>query len=426
MTGRSLTWIIPITVVTTLLVVFLVLNLSLGNKQIDQRVAHRYAVADAQFRRTMGSLLGPALLEGNHVEALANGDEIFPAMLTSIRGAHETITFETYIYWSGRIGAQFAEALAERAAHGVRVHVLVDWVGSNRLEAQVIERMTQAGVITRRYNKPRWYSLDRLNHRTHRKLLVIDGTTGFTGGVGVADPWLGHAQDSEHWRDMHYRVTGPVVAQMQAAFADNWLQATGEVLDGPRYLPALARAGTHSAQVFTSSPGGGAESMQLMYLLSIAAATESIDLSMSYFVPDNVANHTLVAALKRGVRVRMILPGSHMDRAVVRKASRSEWGALLAAGAEIYEYQPTMYHCKVMIVDHRWVSVGSTNFDSRSFSVNDEANLNVYDEIFAEAQSQTFATDLAQSRRISLQEWQRRPLREKALDWLSTLIGSQL
>ena len=257
-------------------------------------------------------------------------------------------------------------------------------------------------------------------------MLVVDGTVGFIGGVGIADKWRGHAQDPQHWRDTHFRVEGPVVRQIQSAFIDNWLQATGDVLHGKDYFPDLDSAGSQSAQVFTSSPGGGSESMQLMYLLSITAATKSIRLSASYFVPDNVAVNSLVAALKRGVRVQLILPGPYMDMKVVRRASRAGWGKLLAAGAEINEYQPTMFHCKVLVVDSLWVSVGSTNFDTRSFSINDEANLNVYDTAFARRQIDVFEDDLKRTRRVTLEEWKNRSWWEKTLDFAASLLSSQL
>ena len=412
--------------VLTVVVVLLVLNLSLGDKQIDRQLGHLYGTQDPQFLRTMGVLLGPSLVDGNAVRELLNGDEIFPAMLDAIRGAQRTITFETYIYWSGTVGAQFADALAERARAGVKVHVLLDWIGSEKLEDTFLQEMEQAGVQVRRYNKPRWYSIGRLNNRTHRKLLVVDGATGFTGGVGIADIWQGNAQDPQHWRDTHFLVQGPAVGQMQAAFLDNWTQATGVVLHGSDYFPELERRGATYAQVFLSSPGGGAESMQLMYLLSITAATKSVRLSMSYFVPDEVAIETFVAAMKRGVEVQIITPGPHIDTEVVRKASRASWGRLLEAGAQIHEYQPTMFHCKVMIVDDVWVSVGSTNFDNRSFAVNDEANLNVYDAKFAQRQAEVFRQDLARSRRVTLEEWQNRPRREKLMEHAAGLLGSQL
>jgi cardiolipin synthase len=244
--------------------------------------------------------------------------------------------------------------------------------------------------------------------------------------VGIADVWQGDAEDPKHWRDTHFRIEGPAVAQMQSAFMDNWIEVTGEVLHGEAYFPPIDRHGEHYAQVFTSSPGGGSESMQLMYLLSIAAARHSIRLEASYFVPDELSLGMFAAALERGVRVQIILPGPHIDTEIVRRASRSTWGPLLRAGAEIYEYQPTMFHCKVMVVDELWTSVGSTNFDNRSFAVNDEANLNIYDAAFARRQVEIFEQDLKRSRRITLQEWEARPWTEKLWEHTLGLLSSQL
>lgn len=416
-----------VTVLATASAIFLALMLlSHGEKQITQRITHLYSVADPPFLRSMGVLLGPALVDGNRVETLVNGDQIFPAMLAAIGSAKETITFETYIYWSGKIGKSFADAVAERARQGVKVHILLDWVGSQKMEEGYLKEMRGAGVEIEKYHQPRWYTLNKLNNRTHRKLLVIDGKIGFTGGVGIADDWSGRAQDPAHWRDTHYRIDGPVVAQMQAAFTDNWTKVSGAVLHGDKYFPPLKPVGTHSGQMFKSSVEGGAESTHLMYLLSIAAAKSSIRLSMAYFVPDKLARETLTAALKRGVKVQIILPGKHIDSTLVRSASRSTWGEILRAGAEIYEYEPTMFHCKVLVVDDLWVSVGSTNFDSRSFRLNDEANLNIYNRDFANRQIAEFAKDLKLSRRITYEEWEQRPLREKAWEHILAMVGSQL
>jgi cardiolipin synthase A/B len=395
-------------------------------KQIRRQIEHRYSVADPQFLRTMGALLGPPLVGGNRAETLINGDRIFPSMLAAIRSARRTITFETYIYWSGKVGKDFADALSERARAGVRVHILIDWVGSQKMEQALLEQMRAAGVEIHKYHPLRWYSLDRINNRTHRKLLVVDGTVGFTGGVGIADEWSGDAQDPDHWRDTHYRIEGPAVAHFQAAFLDNWMKVSGGVLDGEDYFPRIEPDGPHTAQMFKSSAQGGAESMHLMYLLSVAAARESIDLAMAYFVPDDIAMQALEAALKRGVRLRIIMPGRITDAALVRRASRALWGPILRAGAELYEYQPTMYHCKVLVVDGLWVSVGSTNFDARSFRLNDEANLNIYDREFARRQLADFEDDLKRSRRITYEEWAGRPWTEKAWERLWSLFRSQL
>jgi len=402
------------------------LNLVSPEAQIERRLEHRYGIDDPQFRRELGVLLGPPIIDGNSVVNLENGDEIFPSMLAAVKAARHNVNFETYIYWSGAIGREFAAALSERSLAGVQVHVLIDWVGSQKMDQAMLDSMQAAGVKVERYHPLRWYNLARMNNRTHRKLLIIDGEVGFTGGVGIADLWQGNATTPAQWRDSHYRLQGPAVGQMQAAFMDNWVKATGTLLQGEKYFPALPSQGAARAQVFTSSPTGGSDSMLLMYLLSITAAEHSIDLSAAYFLPDDLTRGALLAALKRGVRVRIIVPGEHIDTAVVRKASRAQWGELLAAGAEIYEFQPTMFHCKMLVVDRLMVSVGSTNFDNRSFRLNDEANLNVYDVEFARRASAVFEDDLRRARRVTLAAWQQRPWHEKMLERASALLSSQL
>jgi cardiolipin synthase len=417
---------ILLAIVVTAIVVLVVVNLASPDKKIEHPIEHSYSVASPQFLRAVNSLLGPPLLGGNRVTALQNGDEIFPAMLTALGEARRTITFETYIYWSGKVGQEFAEVLIERARAGVRVHLMLDWVGTGKMDQAVLDRMRDAGVEIEKYHPLRWYNLGRLNNRTHRKLVVVDGRIGFTGGVGIADLWSGRAQDPEHWRDIHFRLEGPAVAQMQAAFLDNWIETRSLVLHDEDYFPDLDSVGGQTAQVFMSSAGTASESIRLMYLLSLAAASESILIGNAYFVPDRLAIETLVAARRRGVRIQILVPGAHSDAEVVRKASRSLWGALLEAGVEISEYLPTMYHNKIMIVDGIWTSVGSTNFDNRSFRLNDEANLNILDEAFAREQSAVFQADLANSRRVTLAAWQSRPWTEKLKDWLAGTLRLQL
>ena len=423
---RSTLLTVLLTALATGALVLLALNFTAGEKKVQQQLPRLYSTADPQFERALGSLLGPGIVGGNAVTELLNGDQIFPPMLAAIKAAQKSVTFETYIYWSGDIGKQFADALSERARAGVPVHVLLDWVGSAKMEESYLAEMKAAGVQIEKFHKPHWYNLARLNNRTHRKLLVVDGQVGFTGGVGIAPAWTGNAQDPDHWRDSHYLVRGPAVAQMQATFLDNWLKVTGKVLHGEAYFPAIAPAGGQKAQMFSSSPSSGSESMQLMYHLAITAAERSIDLSVAYFVPDDLTRKLLMDALARGVRVRLVTPGEHTDTETVKAASRATWGELLQAGAEIYEYGPTMYHCKVMIVDQLLVSVGSTNFDNRSFRLNDEANLNVYDAAFAQRQTQVFEDDIKRSHRVTYEAWLERPWSEKLHEKMTGLLRSQL
>jgi len=415
-----------LSVIATLVAGLLLLNFMPSEKKIETQLTRQYDTHDAQFRRSLGVLLGPPIIEGNQVEVLLNGDQIFPAMLKAIREAQHSINFETYIYWSGSIGKEFTEALAERARAGVKVHVLLDWVGSMKISDAEIDEMRKAGVDLHRYHKPVWWKLARMNNRTHRKLLITDGHIGFTGGVGIADKWRGNGQDEDHWRDTHFRVEGPVVGQMQAVFNDNWTKATGVVLDGPDYFPPLAPKGGMPAQMFSSSPTGGSESMHLMYLMAITAARRTIHLSNSYFVPDELTVNALAAAARRGVEVRIITPGKFIDSDIVRAASRERWGELLKAGVKMAEYQPTMFHVKSLVVDSLLVSVGSTNFDNRSFSLNDEANLNVLDEGFAKQQEAVFEDDWRRARPVSLQQWENRPLTDKVAGELADLVGAQL
>ena len=415
-----------IAAVAAFMATIIAINLKGGEKLVRYQLEHRLDVSTPDFLRTMGSLLGPQILGGNEIAAYQNGDQIFPPMLEAIQAAQKTITFETYIYWEGEIGRKFLEALCERARNKVKVHVLIDWVGADRIDKAYFEQMRAAGVEFERFHPPRWYNLSKLNNRTHRKLLVVDGKIGFTGGVGIADDWLGNADQKDRWRDSHYRIRGPAVAQMQAVFNDNWIKARAQVLYGPDYFPGLEPVGESLAQVFHSSKGQGSESVRLMYLLSIASAKKHIRLSASYFVPDSLAIDTFVAARKRGVKVEIIVAGENTDAQAVRSAGRSRWAELLAAGVEIYEYQPARYHCKVMIVDDIWVSVGSTNFDDRSFRQNDEANLNIYGADFAAEQAVFFDQDRENSKLIRIEDFKNRPLMTKIKDRIASAFGSQL
>ena len=414
---------IGVTALATAAVTAFARNFISGEKKITRRVARRYGIAEPQFERSMSQLLGPPILDGNLVTPLRNGAEIFPAMLAGIESATRTITFETFIYWSGNIARKFAAALGAAARRGVKVHVLMDGVGCDCVSGSAIGEMRDAGVELEIYH---FSNFARINHRTHRKLLVLDGALGFTGGVGIADQWDGHAAGPDEWRDSHYRVEGPVVAQMQAAFLDNWMKTRAIVLHGEEYFPALKPAGSHRCQMFKSSPMEGSESARLMYLLSITAAEQSIKVGNAYFVPDDLTTEALIEAVRRGVAVEVLVPGEQMDSGMVRAASRHRWGALLECGVRIFEFEATMYHCKTMIIDGLWTSVGSANFDNRSFRLNDEANLNIMGADIAEAERRAFDTDLERASEITHADWLARPAWQRATDGAAALFRSQL
>lgn len=398
-------------------------NFFSGEKKIKHRIAQRYGISDPQFERSMGQLMGPPILEGNLVTPLHNGAQIFPAMLQAIEEAERSITFETFIYLQGEMTQKFADALSRKARQGVKVHLLVDGIGCNCVTGCELRQMRDAGVEVEVYHIR---NFARANHRTHRKILVTDGTVGFTGGVGIGDTWQGNAAAVDEWRDSHYRVEGPVVAQMQAAFMDNWMKTRAIVLHGDEYFPALHPVGPHRCQMFKSSPMEGSESARLMYLLSIAAAERSIIVGNAYFVPDDLTQQTLIEALDRGVSVEVLVPGPHTDAPVVRAASRQRWGELLRHGVRLFEFQPTMYHCKLMIIDDLWTSVGSANFDNRSFRLNDEANLNVIDPEIAASGAKVFAQDKTRAREMTYEEWLDRPVWQRVTGSAATLVRSQL
>jgi cardiolipin synthase len=419
-------WALVLTACSTLLITLLGLNFAPPEKRVEVAPKRLYDLTDSQFKRSLGTLFGPPIVHGNRIDTLRNGDEIFPSMLAAIRAAKRNINFETYVYWSGQIGRDFATAIAERARAGVEAHVLLDWVGSQRMETEVLQTMRDAGARVEFYHPLRWYTIARMNNRTHRKLLVVDGSVAFTGGVGIAEEWTGNAEDPQHWRDTHFRVEGPVVAQMQASFLDNWMKVTGEVSHGEDYFPTLTNAGESDAQMFQGSPTGGSASMELMYLLTIVASQRTILLEAAYFIPDELTIQALVEARKRGVDIHIIVPGKYNDAKVTRYASRRTWGPLLHAGVHIFEYEPTMFHCKVMVVDGLLTSVGSTNFDDRSFRLNDEASLNVYDANVAMIQAKVFEEDLANSREYTLDDWNARSSWEQLKERLSSMVDSQL
>ena len=408
---------------SSLATLFVSRNFFPAEKKIRHRINADYSVGDDVFARIMSNLLGPPLLEGNCITPLENGDEIFPAMLEAIHSAERTITFENFLFKEGEVSDAFAEALAERAHAGVKVHFLQDALGCNCLHGRALRLMKRAGVEVEIF---RFVHITSINFRTHRKLLVIDGRVGFIGGAGIADDWRGDGRTRGLWRDTHYKVLGPAVAQLQQAFLDNWVQTRAELIHGQDYFPELERAGTETCQAFKSSAGEGSDSARLMLLVSIAAARQWIRIANAYFIPDDLCVCTLVEALERGVKVEIITPGWDIDAHVVRAVGKTRWKPLLEAGARFYEYQPARFHCKYFLVDGCWASVGSANLDNRSLSLNEEANLNVLDRDFVTEHARVFDEDKSLSREVTLRDWHNRPLSEKISGRLASVLRSQM
>lgn len=356
-------------------------------------------VRSASFREGMNGALGASFTAGNRITTYHNGAEIFPALLAGIESARSTVNMEMFVFEHGTVPERFAEALAAKARQGVQVRVLLDAVGAKK-SARYHDTMRDAGVQLELHH--RIWSIDprRINYRTHRKLLIVDGRIGFIGGVGIADHWDGQARGPDEWREMHYRVEGSVVAQLQGAFLENWVNARGELLQGPAFFPAPRHAGSSLASAFHASPRRERFAAELMFHLALASAQRSVRIVNPYFIPDPEMSEALCAAARRGVRVQIILPGEYMDQKGVQRASRKRWSRLLAAGVELYEYDPTMIHIKLLIVDEHFVSIGSSNLDPRSLRINDEANLNVLDDAFAREQTRYFFRDLSHSRRV--------------------------
>jgi cardiolipin synthase len=393
---------------------------------IRYHMKHQFQVADLAFLQTMHALTGAPVSSGNKVELLKNGVQFFPSMLAAIRGAKKTINLEFYIYWDGEIGRVFAETLAERARAGIAVKIVLDAVGSVRMSQALIDFMSRNGIDLEWYHPLRWYTLSRANHRTHRKLLIVDGEIGFTGGAGIADEWLGDADTKEHWRETMIRVEGPVVTQMQFAFMDNWVKSRGELLTGLDYFPAVSDRGEQLTQVIKSSPTEGSSTVKLMYIISIVSATKSIYIANAYFLPDRDTVRALEGAVRRGVDVRVIVPGEFTDVPIVRQASRWHYEVLLRHGIRIFEYQPTMMHAKTMVVDSVWSTIGSSNFDDRSFRLNDEVNVNVFDAGVAAQMESMFRDDLAKCEEIKLGKWFRRPAFDRLKEKIADVFKPQL
>ncbi|WP_111642573.1 phospholipase D-like domain-containing protein [Marinimicrobium alkaliphilum] len=394
-------------------------------KRLTQPLMLEYHTRSPEFERSLGALLQQPILPGNTIELLRDGEAIYAAKVDAIDRAEHSVSFETYEFWGAAAAGPIVEALARAAERGVAVNALPDYIGSREASPEKFARLSEAGVETYRWRKPAWYNLSRFNHRTHRKLLIIDGREAFTGGANVADVWL--ASETENpYRDNHFHIRGPVVASLQAAFAETWLDATGYLLEGDRYFPELESQGDYRAQVVNSAPREGRHRMRKLFHYAVAAAEESITAATAYFYPDDEYLAALIDAAERGVRVRILVPGKSIDQGYLRQASVNRWEAMLEAGVELYEYQPSMYHSKLMSVDDYWSSFGSTNLDNRSFRINDEANVNVYDEQFARKIRELIEEDMQDAHPYGLAEWRERSFYKRAWGWMGSVIGAYL
>jgi cardiolipin synthase len=386
--------------------------LALAQDNFTLKIRSALGARDPGHASYIASLVGADATRGNDYDVLTNGDQVFPAMIEAIRGAKRRISFETYIYGKGEIANQFTAALEEAARRGVRVSVVVDAVGSSSMEDAHVERLRSAGCRIAKFNPVSWYSLEEVNDRAHRKILVVDGEIGFTGGVGVDDQWLGNAQDAKHWRDTHVRIRGPIVRVLEAAFYENFSEAAGEVtpeLDPPPQDPH----DEGSSIAVRSAPSGGSNNLTQLYLLAIASARETIEITSPYFVTDESTRWALKEAVGRGVKIRILVEGDITDAMPVKYASRDVYELLLGLGIELYEYQPTMMHTKSLVVDGFWSMFGSANFDNRSLELNDELNVAVASPSLAARFLKDFEEDLRVSVRLELEQWRKRSLLEK-------------
>ncbi len=424
-----LIWAILLVVVAAALAVFAYLTVIINanaNRQDRVDSAPPINADPAAFMRALHGACSEPATTGNHADLLQNGDEIFPAMIAAIKASRETVHFSSYVYWAGAVPDQFAELFCETAKRGVRVRIVLDSEGADPISPAAVKRMRAAGCTVVMYGRARWYTWMRYNRRTHRRLLIVDGCIGFTGGVGIADEWSGHAQAPKNWRDTHVRLTGPVVSSLQAAFADNWNQCTDELLLNARDYPALDRNGNMETCAVVSSPANGSSAAQRTMAACIAGARHSLHITNAYFVPTPAFVSTLCEASARGVDVRVVVPGPYHDMPIVRRASWHVWPTLLAGGVHIYEYQPTMIHCKTLTVDGAVSMVGSINFDPRSFALNSECAVAIADPQVASEMERAFDADVQQCVAIDLATVNARGILARVRDGLCYWVRAQL
>ena len=375
---------------------------------------------------SIAGMTGGVIQPGNRVEVLQNGDQFFPAFLADIAAARETVHVETYVWWQGEICGEVARALAARARDGLEVRLTIDAVGSMKADNDLLDEMEKAGVKVSQYHPLRLGDFGLFNNRTHRKLAIFDGRVAYVFGHGIAGEWTGRGQDAEHWRDTGVRLTGPVVSALQSAFAENWVEQTGEALVGPRYFPRITPSGPVRAHVVASSPHGGVSDQETLFKIAIATARRDLLIQNPYFIPDLEVVELLGRAVKRGVDVRIMLPGPVTDSAIVKHASHFYFEDLLERGVRIYVYRRTLLHQKIAVVDGLWSLVGSTNFDDRSFDINDEVSVGMIDPAVAAELARAFKADLRDCREVRLDAWRRRGFVDKGLDVMSYALNGQL
>jgi cardiolipin synthase len=379
-----------------------------------------------EFAHLLAMVSDAHLYQDSAFEVLTNGDRFYEAELAAIRSARSFVSMEAYIFQKGQIADRFIDALAERARAGVEVRLVLDAVGSFSTRLKTFEKLTAAGGQVRWYNPLRWYNVGRYDCRTHREILVVDGAVAFIGGAGVADHWYKTRGRTKRWRDTMVMVRGQAVGSIQAMIVENWLESSGELLSGRKYYPFNEADGSGRAMVINSTPSCGRSTrVRMLFQILIATAARSIHITTPYFLPDSGMRRALIEAIHRGVEVKILTPGKHSDHLLTRRSSRRLYGSLLQNGAEIHEYQPSMIHTKCVVVDGIWSIVGSTNFDSRSFGINDEVNVAALDEALAARLEEDFRADLSVSRRISYEQWRNRPMVERANEWLGWLVERQ-
>lgn len=381
-------------------------------------------VGSEAFLQAHHALTGSLLQEGNAVEVLRDGPQIFPRLFDAIRAARQTVHLESYILRAGTVAAQLADELGRAAARGADVRVILDAIGSVAEVHPLVSQLRAAGVRVAFFHPVRWFTPQKLNQRTHRKLLLVDGERGFIGGIGYSDEWIGSG-GLPPWRETQLAVTGPCVREMQAAFLDHWIALTGEIPTGGGIFPTLPLAGDALVQVVASSPKAGSTTIRLLYSLAVASAQQTIDIASAYLIPDRSALRAFARAVQRGVRVRVLIPGPHHDVPIAGTVTRHLVGSLLRRGVEVYEYQPTMMHAKVLVVDGQWSIVGSANFDNRSFMLNDELNLAVLDRGLGEALSADFEADLRAAKPVTYEAWRARPWQQRREEFWAMLLRQQ-